>query len=208
MFDIQQLRHQYNQQTVFEVKNWQAEQGDAWLLLGNSGSGKTTLLHILAGLLKPTQGKVILAAQEITQYTPTQMDKFRARNIGLIFQRTHLISTLSVQKNLQLAQWTAGLKQDKNRILAVTEQLNITHCLRKRPNQLSGGEAQRVSVARAVLNQPKILLADEPTASLDDVNAQQVITLLKTQAHQYNATLVIATHDTRVKTAFEHCFQL
>jgi putative ABC transport system ATP-binding protein len=208
MFGIQHLQHQYNQQTVFEVKNWQAKQGDSWLLLGNSGSGKTTLLHILAGLLKPTQGKVILAEQEITQYSPTQMDRFRARNIGLIFQRTHLISTLSVQKNLQLTQWTAGLKQDKNRILTVTEQLNITHCLRKRPSQLSGGEAQRVSVARAVLNQPKIILADEPTASLDDVNAQQVISLLKTQAQQYNATLVIATHDLRVKTAFEHCFQL
>jgi putative ABC transport system ATP-binding protein len=199
MIHLKNLAHFFQQNQVLNIPEWTAEQGEHWLLLGNSGSGKTTLLHILAGLRQASKGEVIVLGQNIQEVKGAKLDRFRARNIGLVFQRPHLIQTLTVMQNLQLAQYMAGLKQDKNRCEEVLKQLNIWEKRKSYPNKLSQGQAQRVSVARAVLNHPKILLADEPTASLDDANTQQVIDLLKTQALQYQASLIIATHDQRIK---------
>jgi putative ABC transport system ATP-binding protein len=203
MFKLENIQHQYHQKNILNLKAWEAIQGEACLLLGNSGSGKTTLLHIMAGLLKPTQGRVTLAEVEVSALSQKQMDRFRAKNLGLIFQKPHLIPTLNVKQNLLTAQYMAGFGQNKRRIEEALSQLNVSQVMAKFPSQLSGGEAQRVSVARAVLHHPKIILADEPTASLDDQNALQVIDLLQQQALQYKATLVIATHDNRVKSHFE-----
>lgn len=208
MFAIQGIIHKYGDKTVLNAPDWEVAQGEQWLLLGNSGSGKTTLLHIMGGLLKPTSGSIKITHQELKSLSNAKLDRFRAQNIGLVFQKPHLIQTLSVLDNLLLAQYMAGLKQNKKRCLEVLEQLNMEHHRKSYPNKLSQGEMQRVSVARAVLNAPKVLLADEPTASLDDHNTVQVVQLLRQQAEAVNATLVIATHDQRVKTEITQVYQL
>lgn len=208
MFAIKDVIHKYGDKTVLQAPDWSANQGEQWLLLGNSGSGKTTLLHIMGGLLTPTSGSVQVAGQGLDTLKGTKLDKFRAQNIGLVFQKPHLIQTLTVLDNLLLAQYMAGVKQRKQRCLEVLEQLSMQQHAKSYPNKLSQGEMQRVSVARAVLNSPKVLLADEPTASLDDHNTTQVIGLLKQQAQAVNATLIIATHDQRVKTEIGQVYAL
>lgn len=208
MFAIKEISHQYGDKTVLKTTNWEATQGEHWLLLGNSGSGKTTLLHIMGGLLKPSQGEIEIANQSLHQIKGSKLDQFRAQNIGLVFQKPHLIQTLTVLDNLLLAQYMGGVKKDKSRCMEVLTQLNMQHHKKSYPNKLSQGEMQRISVARAVINNPKVLLADEPTASLDDENTVQVVQLLKQQAEVVNATLVIATHDQRVKSEIEQVFNL
>lgn len=206
---LRNINHQYGNQTpTLALEFFEAKPNEHWLLLGKSGCGKTTLLHIIAGLLKPTQGYVGIKGQALYELQPSAIDRLRARNIGIVFQKTHLMSTLNVSQNLEIAQYLAGLPTNRKRILEVLDQLQLLHRSKHYPAQLSGGEAQRLAVARAVLNTPSILLADEPTASLDDENAGKVIDLLKTQAELYKATLLIATHDQRVKNNFTNVLSL
>jgi putative ABC transport system ATP-binding protein len=190
------------------IPELQILEGHNYLFLGNSGSGKTTLLHILAGLIKPQEGEVILADTNITQLRTHQMDHFRGNNLGLIFQKSHLISALTVLENLLLAQYLGGIKKDTKRIQDVLSDLNVQHKKSAKIYELSQGEAQRISIARAMLNKPKIILADEPTSSLDDENCERVIEMLQNQASQYNATMVITTHDHRIKKRFEKSLML
>ncbi|MBC8111768.1 MAG: ATP-binding cassette domain-containing protein [Verrucomicrobia bacterium] len=208
MFNLQQLAQQYNTQKTIHFPDWQVGQGEQWLLTGISGSGKTTLLQIMSGLLKPTQGNANICGTAIYDLKKSTLDTFRGQNIGLVLQKPHLVDTLSVAENLLLAQYMAGVKQDKNRISQVLATLQLTDKEKVMPYTLSQGEAQRVAIARAVMNKPKLLLADEPTSSLDDVNAEKVVQLLKNQATENNSTLVISTHDSRVKSHFERQYQL
>jgi len=202
MFEIKNLVHQYKKNTVLDLEYWKAEQGEHCLILGKSGSGKTTLLHILGALLKPTKGEVWVRENPIHQLSSAKLDKFRAKNVAFIFQKHHLVKTLNVLQNLKLAQYMAGFKQDDKVCKEILKELGLEEKIKSKPKQLSEGQAQRVAVARAVLNNPSLILADEPTASLDDVNAIQVANLLKKQAEKYNATLLIATHDQRIKDLF------
>jgi putative ABC transport system ATP-binding protein len=126
-------------------------------------------------------------------------DAFRGKEMGLVFQKAHLIDVLSVEDNLAMAQYMAGIEQDKKRIKEVLDELQLGDRLKARPYQLSQGEQQRVSIARAVLNKPSVIFADEPSSSLDDVNTDKVLGILQKQAEKYNATLVIVTHDQRLK---------
>ena len=203
MFQIQQLKHQYGNRIVVSIDQMQIEQGEHILLRGASGSGKTTLMHIIAGLLKPTSGGVKIGETDITQLDGAKLDKFRGQHIGMVFQQTHLIKTLNVLENLILAQYMAGKPQDKKHCLSTLKTLNISHVAEQLPEQLSRGEAQRVVIARALVNEPSIILADEPTASLDDKNTEVVINLLISQAKKHNATLFVSTHDNRVAPYFE-----
>ncbi len=204
MIHVEDLHHRYDAETTLALPDWQAQKGEHWLLLGPSGSGKTTLLHLLAGLLRPERGRISINGEEISALNGPDMDRFRARHIGIVFQRPHLLGHLSVADNLRLAQYLAELPQELARIEAVLGQLGLEGLLKRRPEQLSQGQLQRVTLARAVLNRPTVLLADEPTANLDDAHCEQVLTLLKEQAAACEATLVIATHDQRVKSAFKH----
>ncbi len=204
MFEIAALKHQYQHQEVLNIPEWKVSKADACLLLGNSGSGKTTLLHILAGIRVPSSGKVWVNHTLLSELSEAKRDQFRAKNIGLIFQKPHLIASLNVSQNLVLAQYLAGIPQDKKLCQRILEDLGLGDKPKAYPHQLSQGQLQRVSVARAVLNQPALLIADEPTASLDDESAAQVIQLLKAQAQKWEATLLIATHDQRVKQHFTH----
>ena len=176
--------------------------GSTILVTGNSGKGKTTYLHILAGLLKPNSGEIVIDNKEITHLKGSKADKFRGKNIGVVFQKSHFIASLSVLENLEMASWLATGKKHKIRAKELLQKLDISEQAHKLPSQLSVGQQQRVSIARALMNEPKVLLADEPTSSLDDKNADNVIELLETLSKEYKTALIIVTHDSRIKEKF------
>jgi putative ABC transport system ATP-binding protein len=182
--------------------------GEQWLLLGNSGSGKTTLLHLIAGLRRPKSGEVQIGDTVLQQLSGKALDQFRGQRIGLVFQRPHFLRALTVGENLSLARRMAGLPPAPEAIRQILERLAIPHKLSAYPHALSVGERQRAAVARALVNEPDILLADEPTSALDDENAHQVITLLREQAEKAGATLLIVTHDNRLKSVFDQQIEL
>lgn len=208
MISLKSVSHNYNEKTQIRFKDWQINDGEQWLLLGASGSGKTTLLHILTGILKPSNGDVGINDTAIYTLSAKQLDQFRGRNIGIIFQRPHLIKSLTVTENLLMAQSFAKLPEDLHRVYEVLTSLGIEDKKRAYPNELSQGQLQRVSIARAVINRPALLIADEPTSSLDDKNTVAVLDLLLRQSKLNQATLVVATHDKRVKDAFTNTYEL
>ncbi|WP_199119515.1 ABC transporter ATP-binding protein [Pedobacter sp. ASV28] len=208
MISIQSVSHQYAPGQVLKFADWQVDNGEQWLLLGQSGSGKTTLLHILTGLLNPTGGNIKINGTSLYQLSSKKLDEFRGQHIGIIFQKPHLIKSLNITENLLLAQSFAGLPTSKKRIEEVLDSLAMLAKKNAYPQELSQGQLQRVTIARAVLNKPALLIADEPTSSLDDGNAAAVLALLKEQSELNRATLVVATHDKRVKDAFTLTYHL
>lgn len=208
MISINAVAHTYPNGAPITFADWRIANGEQWLLLGGSGSGKTTLLHILTGILKPTRGNVVIDDTDIYQLSSKKLDEFRGRHIGIIFQRPHLIKSLTISENLLIAQRFANLQSNTNRINEVLDSLDILSKKNAYPAELSQGQLQRVSIARATINQPSLIIADEPTSSLDDKNATAVLNLLLQQSDMNSATLVIATHDQRVKDAFNHTYQL
>lgn len=176
--------------------------GNTLLVTGNSGKGKTTYLHILAGLLKPTSGQVTIDNIDVTKLSEQKIDAFRGKNIGVVFQKSHFIASLTVLENLEMASWLATGKKHTKRAKNLLEKLDVLDQATKLVSQLSVGQQQRVSIARALMNKPKVLLADEPTSSLDDKNAEKVIDLLENLAKEYQAALLIVTHDSRIKQRF------
>lgn len=208
MFVLKNLRHAYDGGDVLNIPAWDAESGAHWLVVGPSGSGKTTLLHILAGILRPTAGSVTVAGQDIGALPAADLDRFRGRHIGIVLQRLHLVTSLTVMNNLLLAQYLAGLAQDKAHVNELLVSLELGDKAGAYPHELSHGQAQRAAVARAVVNRPQLLLADEPTSNLDDQRCWQALELLETQARACGATLVIATHDQRIKSRISHHYAL
>jgi putative ABC transport system ATP-binding protein len=210
MLFIQNLIHYYGTKKIIDIPFLEIKKGEQWILTGASGSGKTTLLHLVAGLIEPSQkaDKINVIGQEIQNLKGSKLDKFRAKNIGLIFQKAHLVNTLNVLQNLLLVPFLAGEKQDKNLCKSILEKVGMKGFENYFPHQLSIGQAHRVAVARAILLNPSLILADEPTAGLDDENAQQVINLLKLQTQENNTTLIIATHEARIKENFNLSFHL
>ena len=208
MFSLTDVRHQYGGRQALSIDAWHAEQGSQWLVMGPSGSGKSTLLHLLSGTLRTQTGKVVVAGQDYSALSGTRMDRFRGQHIGLVLQRLHLVPSLSVEANLLLAQYCAGLPQDKQRVRGVLGELGLGDRGSDFPHRLSHGQAQRVAVARAVLNRPQLILADEPTSNLDDRNCEQTLNLLVDQATRCNATLLIATHDARLRERFVNRYVL
>jgi putative ABC transport system ATP-binding protein len=176
--------------------------GEAALLLGPSGSGKTTLLLAIAGLADIIAGSVLVEDVDIAALPPARRDRFRGRSIGLVFQDFHLIAGLSILDNLLLAPFAAGLPQDRPRALQLLEELGLPGRAHQPAETLSRGQAQRVAIARAMLLKPKVILADEPTASLDDQACGLVADLLVRAAAGTGAALIIATHDLRLKQRF------
>ena len=208
MFVLENLRHAYDGADVLRVAAWRADQGAHWLVMGPSGSGKTTLLHVLAGILRPNSGNVNVAGQDLLALRPAHLDRFRGQHVGIVLQRLHLVSSLTVMGNLLLAQYLAGVRQDRDRAREALASLDIADKADARPHELSFGQAQRVAVARAVVNRPRLLLADEPTSNLDDARCMQALDLLETQARSCDATLVIATHDQRIKARVANHYAL
>ena len=203
MLQTNQLHFSYTGAQTLTFPDFTCQKGEQWLLLGQSGSGKTTLLHLLGGLLSPTKGNVKVGDTTLKSLSTSALDKFRGKHIGIIFQKAHFVRSLTVQENLILAQQLAGVTVDKNRISELLNRLNVGHKLHSKTNELSQGEQQRVAIARAIVNQPTVILADEPTSALDDENCEEVIQLLEEQAAAVGATLLVVTHDGRLKERFE-----
>jgi len=198
VISTRQLAYQYPSGAELRFEDIEVAQGGVLLLRGVSGSGKSTWLALAAGLLSPGAGDITVAGQSLKALGKVAGDAWRARTIGFLPQKLHLSAALTVHANLAMAQWAAGQAQDDARIREALTALGVQELAARKPAQLSGGQAQRVALARAVLLQPKVILADEPTASLDDDAARQAVELLQATARQQGATLVIATHDARV----------
>lgn len=203
-----QLAYQYPQGVKLEFPDIHITKNQHSLLLGDSGKGKTTLLHLLSGLSKPTRGEVHLMDKNLYTLSGSALDAFRAKNLGFIFQEAHLLKNLTVYENIKLAQKLAKNILDGEAVAHLLDTLQLTDKANVLPNQLSRGQKQRVAIARAVINRPGLLLADEPTASLDDNNTELVLQLLLDIASRYGSTLLIATHDKRIKDHFVHAYQL
>lgn len=199
MIKVNDLKYQYTKGPSLQFPSFEVKAGEACLILGQSGVGKTTLLHLLAGLMKAKSGVIKIGDQDLTKISKTAIDKFRGAQIGIVFQKNHFVEALSVMENLLLTQKLSGVKQDSAFANAILERLNIDQYKNKLTNQLSEGEKQRVSIARALVNKPTLILADEPTSALDDDNCKAVFELLKSQAEDIGAALIIVTHDGRLK---------
>ena len=206
MLETKNLRFKYDDDSVLSFPDIKTSKENL-LILGASGVGKTTFLHLLSGLLKPLEGEIDLIGTPISKLTMSEMDRFRGKNIGIVFQKPHFINSLTVKENLQLAQYISK-KIDKTRISSLLESLGIVDKANKKTLNLSQGEKQRVAIALAIVNSPKLILADEPTSSLDDLNCNKVINLLKNQAAKYKAKLIIITHDYRLKKHFKNTLSL
>ena len=199
MFSMQNVEHAYDGESVIRVDTLDVQQGGRLLISGPSGSGKTTFLHVLCGILRPRAGQVLVQEQDMYALPEAQRDRFRGRTIGIILQQFSLLPALTVSQNLMVARYAADLEQDSEKVGTLLDGLGIEQYRDTYPTQLSYGQKQRVAIARALVNEPALLLADEPTSGLDDDNAHRVVDLLLEQAEQWNATLVVASHDDRVK---------
>ena len=158
--------------------------------------------------MPPKSGKVVVANTELGALSPAALDKFRGKNIGIIFQQSHFVRALNVEENLMLAQQLAGEKISESRIAELLDHLNVQHKRKVKPDKLSAGERQRVAIARALINRPNIILADEPTSALDDINCDEVINLIEREAGEVGATLLVVSHDWRLRKKFKNQIQL
>ncbi len=209
MISTENLTFQYNHGNhQFRFPDINLKHDENLLILGKSGIGKTTFLHILAGLLKPSQGKVIIDKVAIDSLTQNKLDKFRGKNMGLVFQKKHAIQSLSVFENLQARLYFCNQKTNTSTIENLLKELDLFELKTSKVNMLSEGQLQRLGIALAVIHQPKVILADEPTSSLDDENCKSVMQLLKKQAKKTNANLIVITHDHRVKSDFQNSITL
>jgi putative ABC transport system ATP-binding protein len=208
MIAVRGLVHRYGAVEALRVPEWRVAQGERWLVLGASGCGKTTLLHVVAGLVRPSEGEVSVFGTNLGGLDGARLDRFRGAHIGIVLQALHLVGHLSVRDNLRLAQYMAHAPQDDARVAEALAALGVADKAARRPADLSEGERQRVAIARAVVNRPRLLLADEPTANLDDAAAARAVDLLLEQASRHGATLVVATHDGRVKARFGERLEL
>jgi putative ABC transport system ATP-binding protein len=208
VLEIRDLRHEYAGRVVLDVPEWSLPKGEAGLVIGPSGSGKSTLIGIIAGLITATGGKVSVGGEEVTAMGALQRDAFRARHVGLVPQTLHLIGVVSVRDNLRIAQRLAGFARDDSAIDARLSSLGIAALAGGKAHDHSVGEAQRVAIARAVVNRPRVILADEPTSALDDANCEKALALLTAEAAACGATLLIATHDGRIRDRFARRLEL
>lgn len=185
---------------VLKGIDWEISKGSIQLLMGPSGSGKTTLLSILAGLLTPTAGKAYLLGEEITKMSRSQLARFRLQHIGFIFQDFNLFPALTAAENIEVVLNIKGIKGRvaRHQSYALLEQVGLGDKGKQKPRDLSGGQKQRVAVARALAGHPQLIMADEPTASLDATSGHAVMELLRKLAKDEGATVLIVTHDPRI----------
>jgi putative ABC transport system ATP-binding protein len=202
------LQYTFAQGPDLFFPSFQAEENSELLILGNSGTGKTTLLHLLAGLRKPMAGEVVVNGVKLNSLGGASLDRFRGKNIGVVFQTSHFVQSLSVLDNILLAPYFSGNKVSKSDAEKMLDRLNILSKKNKKTSTLSVGEQQRVAIARALLNNPSLILADEPTSALDDENAKEVLNLLREQTHTLKAALLIVTHDNRLKEEVKQRIEL
>ncbi len=202
MLQTEALTYQYPGQPPLLFPDILCAKGSHLLLTGNSGVGKTTLLHLLSGLLRVQDGDVVISGTSIKDLNQKELDKFRGSHIGLVFQQPRFVAALTALENILAAQYFGRGASDRSQALQLLDELGIAGKASKMTNHLSGGERQRLAIARAVAADPVVIFADEPTSSLDDTNASLVYELLVREAGLKGATLVVVSHDQRLKPKF------
>ena len=202
LLEVQNLTKIYGQGqtavTALDNVSLTVDKGEFVAVIGPSGSGKSTLLHMIGGVDRPTSGKVFIDGTDIYSLDESRLAIFRRRQIGLIYQFFNLIPMLNVEENITLPLLLDGREEDQEYLQQLLTTLGLTGRLHHLPNQLSGGEQQRVSIGRALINHPALVLADEPTGNLDSKNSREIVSLLKLFNRQYKQTLIIITHDERI----------
>jgi len=188
--------------------NFTMNKGDLTAIIGDSGSGKSTLLHLLAGVDNPTSGEIFIQGEDITKLNREDMTVFRRRNIGVIYQFFNLIPNISVQKNILLPLLLDGRREDKEYFKEIVSTLGIADKLDRFPNQLSGGEQQRVAIARSLVTRPALILADEPTGNLDRRNSEEITALFRIVNQRFNSTIMIITHDEKIAMSCDKVFKM
>ncbi|MEM6809626.1 MAG: ATP-binding cassette domain-containing protein [Pseudomonadota bacterium] len=204
--EVEDLRFGYGDQLTVDIDQFTLEQGQSVAVIGPSGCGKTSFLHLLAGLLRPQSGSVHLLGQDLAELRGASMDRFRGKNIGLVLQRFHLIKALTVRENVLLAGKLSRAKAGGDTVDALLQRLNIDAVAQHKPSMLSQGQAQRAAIARALVHKPPIVMADEPTSALDDEHATEAIGLLRDAVSEAGATLIVVTHDQRVRGMLDRDF--
>jgi putative ABC transport system ATP-binding protein len=208
VIDVKGLSYTYPGGRKIDFEPFTIDRGEHCLLLGESGCGKTTLLHLLGGLLRTSAGTIRVNDTDLSTMSEAGLDRFRGQHLGFIFQRNHLITALNVEQNLLIAPYLAGGNFQASRVADVLNELNLSRLGPAKVSTLSQGQAQRVAIARALMNKPEVILADEPTSALDDKNCEAVIELLLRVAKENKTTLIIATHDSRLKSKVKRQIQL
>lgn len=188
--------------------NFEMEKGDLVAIIGDSGSGKSTLLHLLAGVDKPTSGDIFIQDKNITKFNKDEMTIFRRRNIGVVYQFFNLIPNINVRKNILLPLLLDNKKADEEYLKEILSILGIEGKLDRYPKQLSGGEQQRVAIARSLITRPAIILADEPTGNLDRKNSEEITGLFRLVNKRLNSTIMIITHDAKVANSCDKVYRM
>lgn len=213
MLQLQDIKKTFTQPDgttlqVLDIPRFGVGEGEQIVLVGRSGCGKTTLLHVLAGISRPDSGRVKIDGWDIALMPEAECDQFRAERIGYVFQTFNLLPAFTALENVLLGMTFARGRADHHRARQLLERVGLGHRMTHKPTQLSVGEQQRVAVARALANHPKVLLADEPTANVDGANQQQIIDLLRAACHEQNVAMVIVTHSPEVAGQFDRVDQL
>ena len=208
MLAAKSIKYSYNSNNSFEFPDFCLESTEDLLIIGDSGVGKTTFLNILGGLLLPQSGSITLNETNYSDLSSKDLDKFRGKNIGIIFQSPYFVNNLNLMDNLLFSLFLSKNHQDKNVVIELLNQVGLKDKLYSKPNDLSLGEKQRASIALALVKKPNLILADEPTSSLDDNNCDLVVSLLKEQSQLSKCKLIIITHDARLKKHFKNSIKL
>jgi len=196
---VKNLEFKVANKTILNKQNFSVSKSKHLIISGSSGSGKTTLMNLMSGLLKPTSGFITFEDNDFSKLTEENIDQIRSKNFGFIFQRLHLIKHLTVEQNILL-----GLNKDQSpNIDELLDDIGLKNKHTQLAKNLSFGESQRVAIARGIINSPKVIFADEPTSSLDDKNTKKVLELIFSQSKKNNSTIIISSHDERVKKFFK-----
>ena len=204
LFEIKNLEYIIENNKILSKKNLTIGENNHLLILGPSGCGKTTLINLMSGLLKPSSGEVIFMEKNLSLLTTIELDSLRFKYFGFIFQKLHLLGHLNIEQNILLA-------KNGSNLINVDKLINDLGLFKKKKimaNDLSQGEAQRVAIARGMINQPKVIFADEPTSALDEINTKKVMELIFSSANKIKTTLIVSTHDKRIKKYFSNILEM
>jgi putative ABC transport system ATP-binding protein len=203
MLEVGDLYFQYPEGPSFVFPSFRLNRSETLLILGASGKGKSTYMNLISGWRKPSKGRVSISNTDIYSLSAGKLDRFRAENIGAVHQQMFFIPSLTARENLEMTFYLTGRKFPAQRMRRLAKDCGIEHLLEKSPSRLSQGEQQRLSIVRALLHQPVLILADEPTSSLDDDRANEVVQLLISQSRENQSALIVVTHDSRVEKQIE-----